>query len=94
MVCQGRSLYPGQVHSWSNHSPPQINRVVSDSKHAEEEKAEFRRKLQTWFPGIEVSDSKPSEEEKAEFKRKRKTWFPDLQGFPLPLLSLEATLIF
>ncbi|XDV50924.1 hypothetical protein PO909_019900 [Leuciscus waleckii] len=52
---------------------------VSDSKHAEEEKAEFRRKLQTWFPGIEVSESRPREEEKADFKRKHKTWFPDLR---------------
>lgn len=33
MVCQRRSLYPGHVHSWSNHSFPQINRGNAHLKH-------------------------------------------------------------
>ncbi|CAM4672328.1 unnamed protein product [Leuciscus chuanchicus] len=37
-----------------------FNSLVTDFKHIEEEKAEFRRKLQTWFPGIEAF-SKPRE---------------------------------
>ncbi|XDV39364.1 hypothetical protein PO909_008619 [Leuciscus waleckii] len=38
-----------------------FNSQVTDFKHIEEEKAEFRRKLQTWFPGIEGAHQSPDD---------------------------------